>query len=113
MALEVRLISSGPARQAIRPLPDWATVHAEHKQSGVNRQLLWLECKAAHPDGYQYTQFCAHYTRWRATLDPVLRQEYRAGERVLPRADLRRRAGGEPLPLRRCHLTLAFRAGKP
>jgi hypothetical protein len=35
---------------------------------------LWLEYKAAHPDGYQYTQFCAHYGRWLATLDPVLRQ---------------------------------------
>jgi transposase len=32
--------------------------------------------------GYQYTQFCAHYNRWLATLDPVLRQAYRAGERV-------------------------------
>lgn len=80
--LEARLFPSGPARQAARPLPDWATVHAEHTQPGVTRQLLWLEYKADHPDGYQYTQFCAHYTRWRATLDPVLRQEYRAGERV-------------------------------
>lgn len=82
VALEARLFPSGPARQVTRPLPDWATVHAEHKRPGVTRQLLWLEYKAAHPDGYQYTQFCAHYTRWRATLDPVLRQEYRAGERV-------------------------------
>jgi len=57
-------------------------VRAEHKRPGVTRQLLWLEYKPAHPDGYQYTQFCAHYARWRATLDPVLRQEYRAGERV-------------------------------
>jgi len=82
VALEARLFPSGPARQPVRPLPDWATVHAEHKQPGVTRQLLWLEYKAAHPDGYQYTQFCAHYARWRATVDPVLRQEYRAGERV-------------------------------
>jgi outer membrane protein TolC len=43
---------------------------------------LSLEYKAAHPDGYQYTQFCAHYGRWLATLDPVVRQEHRAGERV-------------------------------
>lgn len=80
--LEARLFPSGPAPQAARPLPDWATIHAEHKRPGVTRQLLWLEYKAAHPDGYQYTQFCAHYARWLATLDPVLRQEYRAGERV-------------------------------
>ena len=80
--LEARLFPVGPAPQTARPLPDWATVHAEHKRPGVTRQLLWLEYKAAHPDGYQYTQFYAHYARWLATLDPVLRQEYRAGERV-------------------------------
>ena len=81
--LEARLFPAGPARQAARPLPDWAAVHKEHTLPGVTRQLLWLEYKADHPaDGYQYTQFCAHYARWRATIDPVLRQEYRAGERV-------------------------------
>lgn len=80
--LEARLFAAGREPPTARPLPDWATVHAEHKRPGVTRQLLWLEYKAAHPDGYQYTQFCAHYGRWLATIDPVLRQEYRAGERV-------------------------------
>lgn len=80
--LETRLFAAGRQPPPARPLPDWATVHAERKRPGVTLQLLWLEYKAAHPDGYQYTQFCAHYGRWLATLDPVLRQEYRAGERV-------------------------------
>ncbi len=80
--LEARLFATEGPPSTARPLPDWATVHAEHKRPGVTRQLLWLEYKAAHPDGYQYTQFCAHYSRWLATIDPVLRQEYRAGERV-------------------------------
>jgi len=80
--LEARLFGAGREPPSERPLPDWATVHAEHKLPGVTRQLLWLEYKAAHPDGYQYTQFCAYYGRWLATIDPVLRQEYRAGERV-------------------------------
>src|SRR3989304_3323316 len=71
-----------PPPPTARPLPDWATVHAEHQRPGVTRALLWLEYKAAHPDGYQYTQFCAHYGRWLATIDPVLRPEDRAGERV-------------------------------
>jgi len=82
VALEARLFTRPRAPEHPRPLPDWATVHTEHKRPGVTRQLLWLEYKAAHPDGYQYTQFCAHYNRWLATLDPVLRQAYRAGERV-------------------------------
>jgi transposase len=65
-----------------RPTPDWAQVHAERKHPGVTLQLLWLEYKQAHPDGYQYTQFCAHYRRWCAQLDPVLRQVHPAGEKV-------------------------------
>lgn len=80
--LETRLFAAPRPPRTPRPLPDWATVHAECKRPGVTRQLLWLEYKAAHPDGYQYTQFCAHYGRWLATIDPVLRQEHRAGERV-------------------------------
>jgi transposase len=30
---------------------------------------------------YQYTQFCARYHTWAARLDPVLRQEHKAGAR--------------------------------
>jgi transposase len=80
--LETRLFAAGRQPPQARPLPDWASVHAERKHPGVTLQLVWLEYKAAHPDGYQYTQFCAYYGRWLATLDPVLRQEHRAGERV-------------------------------
>ncbi len=65
-----------------RPTPVWADVHAERKRPGVTLQLLWLEYKQAHPTGYQYTQFCEHYRRWRAQLDPVLRQVHPAGEKV-------------------------------
>ena len=82
LALDAQLFTRARPPESARPLPDWATVHAEHQRPGVTRQLLWLEYKAAHPEGYQYTQFCAHYARWCATLDPVLRQTYRAGERV-------------------------------
>ncbi len=29
----------------------------------------WQENKGKHPDGYQYTQFCEYYHRWRGLLD--------------------------------------------
>ena len=45
-------------------------------------ELLWQEYKRAHPDGYQYTRFCILYRTWAAQLDPVLRQEHKAGEKV-------------------------------
>jgi transposase len=57
-------------------------VHREVRRKGVTLQLLWLEHKATHPDGHQYTQFVTRYRAWENTLDPVLRQEHRAGEKV-------------------------------
>ncbi len=69
-------------RKAARPLPDWSEIHAEHRRPAVTLQLLWLEYKSSHADGYQYTQFCERYKRWCSRIDPVLRQPYKAGERV-------------------------------
>ena len=82
-ALEALLFPPPPAAGTARPVPDWAEVQRELRRRGVTLQLLWLEYKAVHPDaGYQYTQFCEHYRRWRDGLDPVLRQEHRAAEKV-------------------------------
>lgn len=65
-----------------RPLPDWKHVHRELRRKGVTLQLLWLEYKTTHPDGYQYSRFCYLYGEWKATIDPVLRQEHKAGEKI-------------------------------
>ena len=82
-ALEALLFPPPRAAGTARPVPDWAEVQRELRRRGVTLQLLWLEYKAVHPDaGYQYTQFCEHYRRWRDRLDPVLRQEHRAAEKV-------------------------------
>ena len=45
-------------------------------------RLLWLEWKEAHPDGWGYSQFCAHYERWLGGQDVVMRLSYPAGERM-------------------------------
>ena len=44
--------------------------------------LLWQEYKEQIADGYQYSQFCHLYRQWCGRLDPVMRQEHRAGERM-------------------------------
>jgi transposase len=44
--------------------------------------LLWQEYKEIHPHGYQYSQFCHRYRQWAAKIDPVMRQEHRAGEKL-------------------------------
>ncbi len=65
------------------PLPDFVWIHEQlHKHKYVTLQLLWEEYKVAHPDGYQYSQFCELYGRWARKIDVVLRQEHRAGEKM-------------------------------
>lgn len=82
-ALECALFTREPGPpMASRPLPDWAVVAREKKRKGVTLQLLWQEHRRVERAGYSYSQFAEHYRRWRRALDPVLRQEYRAGERA-------------------------------
>ena len=80
--LEARLFPPAPPAGTPRPLPEWRAVQQEMKRKGVTLQLLWLEYKAAHPEGYQYTQFATLYRRWKQSLDLVLRQEHKAGEKA-------------------------------
>lgn len=60
--------------------PDWEHVHREMHRAHVTLMLLWNEYKCDHPDGYQYSWFCERYRAWRAKIDPVMRQEHKAGE---------------------------------
>ena len=81
--LEARLFAKAEAPPASsRPLPDWVEVHRELRRKGVTLQLLWMEYRERHADGYGYTQFCRHYRSWQGRLDLVMRQEHRAGEKL-------------------------------
>jgi hypothetical protein len=44
--------------------------------------LLWQEYKEHDPRGYQYSQFCHLYRHWANKIDPIMRQEHRAGEKL-------------------------------
>lgn len=82
-ALEARLfVQAARSVTESLPLPDWEQVHRELRRPGLTLTLLWLEYKEQHPDGYQYSQFCKLYRRWRRQLDVVMRQEHRAGEKL-------------------------------
>jgi len=63
-------------------MPPMEYLHQELKKKSVTLQLLWHEYKEKVPDGYQYSQFCHLYHHWAEKLDPCLRQEYRAGEKL-------------------------------
>ena len=66
----------------VRPTPDWKYVHVELRRKGVTLQLLWLEYREDHPDGYGYSQFANLYRAFRRQVDVVMRQEHRAGEKL-------------------------------
>lgn len=82
-ALEAKLFPgvSAPARTTCF-LPDWVEVHKELRRKGVTLHLLWEEYKQAHPDGLQYSQFCAHYRAFRDAVDLPMRQQHKAGEKM-------------------------------
>jgi transposase len=80
--LERRLYGQSTAAPGRRPLPVWSKIHQELKRVGVTLQLLWLEYREDHADGYQYTQFCEHYRRWRKSLRSSMRQTHRAGDKL-------------------------------
>jgi transposase len=67
---------------ARKPLPDFDHLRLEMKKKGVTLQLLWEEYRAVHPDGYSRSQFCELYHRHGCTLDPVMRFDRKAGDKL-------------------------------
>jgi transposase len=68
-----------------RPEPDYEYIYNElRKYRKFNLTLIqvWLEYKEEYPGGYQYSQFCDRYRRWKGKLDYYMRQEHRYGEKV-------------------------------
>ena len=58
------LLLEAPAKA----LPDFEYIYQElktHKKFNLTLDLLWREYKEQHPEGYQYSQFCVLYRRYR------------------------------------------------
>ncbi len=55
---------------AKRPLPDMEYIHRELRRKGVTLRLLWEEYLSENPDGYQHSQFCEYYRRWKKEASP-------------------------------------------
>lgn len=65
-----------------RPLPDFNYIRAELKTKGVTLIQLWAEYREEHPDGYGLSQFYEYYGKFEKSLDIVMRQEHKAGEKA-------------------------------
>jgi transposase len=84
-ALEAALFPVAPAGDGERPTPDWAMIDQElRRHKHVTRKLLWLEYKAACPEGYEFSRFNLLLSRWQKSSGRGLsmRQVHRAGESV-------------------------------
>jgi len=84
--IEERLFPIKPVPSSVkRPEPDYQYIYNElrtYRKFNLTLIQLWLEYKEEHPDGYQYSQFCDCYRRWKGKLDYYMRQEHRYGEKV-------------------------------
>lgn len=64
-----------------RSLPNWHFVHQELKRKGMTKWLAWEEYKETESNGISYSRFCRLYREFLTTLNPVMRQTHKAGEK--------------------------------
>lgn len=55
----------------------------ELKKTGVTKQLLWIEYKEQHPDGYNYSQYCYHFSEFLKNKEVVMHLEHKAAEMIM------------------------------
>ena len=65
-----------------KQMPDMDYLHKELKRKGVTLQLLWEEYKSTNPEGYNRSQFYYWYREWSRCLNPVMRMNHKAGEKM-------------------------------
>ena len=80
-ALEQRLYPSGSSGSDLEK-PDFASIHRELSRPGVTLQLLWIEYREVHPEGYSYSRFCELYQRFRGKLHVTMRQVHVGGKQT-------------------------------
>ena len=56
----------------------------ELNKTGVTRQLLWLEYKEHHPDGYNYSQYCYYLNEFLRHKEVVMHLEHTAVLMLIP-----------------------------
>lgn len=81
--LRAQLYPGNTGRPRTRPEPDWVAIHADLRRHRLlTLAQVWTEYKEAHPDGLQYTQFCAHYRQFTRSVDVRFRRVYHPGEQM-------------------------------
>ena len=52
------------------------------EKTGFTLYYLWCKYKITHPDGYQYSQFCYHYQKYRESKKSVMHFEHEPGDKL-------------------------------
>lgn len=65
-----------------KEMPDFEYLTKELKKKGVTLQLLYEEYRRDHPDGYSRSQFYEKYRDYAKKLDPVMRFNHKAGDKM-------------------------------
>jgi transposase len=81
-SLKTLLHQDGKAPLSRKPVPDFELLRKEMRKKGVTLQILWEEYRSIHPDGYGRSQFCELYSKNVRTLDPVMRFDHKAGDKL-------------------------------
>lgn len=71
-----------PVVSSSKTPPDWEYVRKELRKPHVTKRLVWEEYRESQSNGYGYSQFCDLYRRYLQKLDPPMRQEHKAGEKL-------------------------------
>lgn len=61
--------------------PNWQEVQKELLKKSLTLKLLWMEYKEEFPDGYQYTQYCDMFRKWKQSTRISMKQNHIAGEK--------------------------------
>jgi len=80
--IELLLFPSASVKTSKNTQPDCVYINKELKRKGVTLSLLWQEYRQENSNGYGYSQFTQIYRDWSKTLDLVMRQEHKAGEKL-------------------------------
>lgn len=80
--LQDKILLPATQSESKKPLPDYENVHQEYRKKGVTLRLLWREYRDTYPDGLSYNRYCIHYRAFAKTIEPVMRQVHKAGEKT-------------------------------
>lgn len=66
-----------------RPLPEWSSIDEELRSDrNLTLMQLWREYRQQYPEGYGFSQFHHHFSRWKKKQYRVMLQLHRAGEKL-------------------------------